>query len=80
VAVDDPVGVSARWAHILGTPVSGGQSPTLRVDGSEVNFLAARDELAEGLVEIAVELPAELRGEREVIELGQARITLTDAP
>jgi hypothetical protein len=80
VAVDDPVGVSARWAQILGVPVSGGESPTLHVDGSKVSFVAAKDELAEGLVEIAVELPAEVRGERDAIELGQARITLSDAP
>jgi Glyoxalase-like domain len=78
VAVEDPASVSARWAYILGVPVSGEQSPTLLVDGSEVNFVAAGDELAEGLVEIAVELPPELRRERDTIELGRARITLSD--
>jgi hypothetical protein len=80
VAVDDPPSVAARWAHVLGVPGSNQQSPTLIVDGSRVSFVAAKDGLAEGLVEIAVELPEELRGGREAIELGQARITLSDGP
>jgi hypothetical protein len=78
VAVRDPEPVSARWAQVLGVPVSGGQSPVLALDGAEVAFVAAQDGAAEGLVEIAVELPPELRGEREAIELGGARVALLD--
>jgi Glyoxalase-like domain len=78
VAVDDPASASARWANILGVPLSGQQSPSLHVDGSEVKFVAAEDEQAEGLVEIAVELPPELRRDRNAIELGRARIALLD--
>jgi Glyoxalase-like domain len=79
VAVDDPASVSARWAQILGVSASGGEPPTLHIDGSEVCFVVAPDEHAEGLVEIAVELPPELRRERDAIELGRARVRLLDA-
>jgi hypothetical protein len=78
VAVDDPAAVSARWAHILGVPVSGGESPVLAFDGAEVDFVPAQNEAAEGLVEIAVELPQELHRERDAIKLGRARIRLLD--
>jgi hypothetical protein len=78
VAVRDPASVSARWAQVLGVPVSGGQSPVLALDGAEVAFVAAPDEAAEGLVEIAVELPPEVRRERDAIELGRARVALLD--
>jgi hypothetical protein len=78
IAVRDPASVSARWAQVLGVPVSGGQSPVLALDGAEVAFVAAEDEAAEGLVEIAVELPPELRRERDAIELGRARVALLD--
>jgi hypothetical protein len=48
------------------------------LDGAEVAFVAAPDEAAEGLVEIAVELPPEVRRERDAIELGRARVALLD--
>jgi glyoxalase-like protein len=60
------VGVEALGAG--GLPLSA--PPVLRVDGGEVRFEAAADERAEGLVEIAVELPHELPGGAEAIELG----------
>jgi hypothetical protein len=78
LAVRDPASVSARWAHVLGVPVSSREQPTLAVDGANVSFVAAEDELAEGLVEIAVELPPEVRRGRDAIELGKARIRLLD--
>jgi hypothetical protein len=78
IAVRDPASVSARWAQVLGVPVSGGESPVLALDGGEVAFAAAPDEAAEGLVEIAVELPPEVRRGRDAIELGRARVALLD--
>jgi hypothetical protein len=78
VAVHDPVSVSARWAQVLGVPVSGGESPVLALDGAEVAFVAAPDQAAEGLIEIAVELPPEVRRERDAIDLGRARVALLD--
>ncbi|HEY5344355.1 MAG TPA: VOC family protein [Solirubrobacteraceae bacterium] len=74
LAVSDPAAVAARWAEVLGLGVSGGDRPVLRVDGGEVHFEMAASERAEGLVEIAVELPHELPGGREAIELGGVRV------
>jgi hypothetical protein len=79
IAVGDPTSVSARWAEVLGVPVSSPEQPALGLDGASVSFVAAEDELAEGLVEIAVELPSEVRLGREAIELGKARVRLLDA-
>jgi hypothetical protein len=79
LAVRDPAAVAARWANVLGVPVSSREQPALDLDGASVCFSAAEDELAEGLVEIAVELPPEVRRGREAIELGKARISLLDA-
>jgi hypothetical protein len=74
IAVADPEAVAARWGEVLGVSVSGGLpeggAPVLRVDGGEVRFEAAADERAEGLVEITLELPHELPGGAEAIELG----------
>jgi hypothetical protein len=74
IAVADPEAVAARWAEVLGIGsgerLTIGEAPVLRVDGGEVRFEAAADERAEGLVEIALELPQELPGAAEAIELG----------
>lgn len=70
LAVVDPAAVAARWGEVLGVPVSGGDRPVLLLDGSEVRFETAADERAEGLVEITVELPEELPGGEEAIEIG----------
>ncbi len=74
LAVSDPAAVAARWGEVLGLAVSGEDRPLLRVDGGEVRFETAAGERAEGLVEIAVELPHELPGGREAIELGGVRV------
>jgi Glyoxalase-like domain len=79
IAVADPEAVAARWGEVLGVSVSAndpsgdpgiGTSPVLSLDSGEVRFEAAADERAEGLVEIALELPHELPGGAEAIELG----------
>jgi hypothetical protein len=76
IAVSDPAAVAARWGEVLGVSVSdsGGQASVLHVDGGEVRFEATEDECAEGLVEIAVEIPHELPGGGEAIELGGVRV------
>ena len=74
LAVSDPVAVAARWAEVLGLGVSGGDRPMLRLDGGEVRFETAASERAEGLVEIAVELPHGPPGAGEMIELGGVRV------
>jgi hypothetical protein len=82
IAVSDPVGVAARWGEVLNVPVSdsGGQASVLRVDGGEVRFETAANEHAEGLVEIAVELPYELPDGYEAIELGGVRLRRVQPP
>jgi hypothetical protein len=79
IAVADPVAVAGRWAHVLDVPVSGARQPVLRLDGGRVDFVAVDDESAEGLVEIALELPPEVRRGRDAIELGGVRLRLLDA-
>lgn len=73
VAVRDPAAVAARWGEVLGVAVSEG-GLALALDGGEVRFEAAASEREEGLVEIAVELPRELPGGGEVVELGGVRL------
>ena len=77
LAVSDPAAVAARWGAVLGLGVSGDDLPLLRVDGGEIRFERAANERAEGLVEIALELPHELPGGHEAIELGGVRVRRT---
>jgi hypothetical protein len=83
VAVADPDAAAARWGEVLGVPVHAvdclddagrGGALGLRLDGGEVRFQAAAGESAEGLVEIALEIPHELPGGGEAIELGGVRL------
>jgi hypothetical protein len=86
VAVADPVAVAARWGEVLGVAVGGGErdggeaagkggdGPVLRIDGGEVRFTTADGEQGDGLVEVAVELPHELPGGEDVLELGGVRL------
>jgi len=86
VAVEDPAAVAARWGEVLGVRVhsgggrgdgegrGGADEPVLRVDGGEVRFTTAGGEQGEGLVEIALELPHELPGGEDVLELGGVRL------
>lgn len=74
LAVEDPAAAASRWAQVLGVDVSGGEHPTLMLDGGEVRFEAAGDERAEGLVEIAVAIPHQLPGAAETVELGGVRL------
>jgi hypothetical protein len=77
IAVDDPAAVASRWGEVLGVPVSGvEEQPLLELDGGEVSFRHAVDQRVEGLVEIAVEIPPELRGGRETVEVGGVRLRL----
>jgi hypothetical protein len=68
VSVNDPEAVAARWGEVLGVPIDGGT--LLSLDGAEVRFQDSADEGAEGIVEIAVELPHGLSGGQEAIEIG----------
>jgi hypothetical protein len=79
VAVTDPVPVAARWAEVLGVEAAGDR---LLLDGSEVRFVASDGGGVESIVEIAVEVPEQVRSGREQIDFGAARVALgsLDAP
>lgn len=57
LAVAEPASTAARWAHVLGVPLSGdgavGGNSVLALEDAEVRFVPAEDE-AEGLVEVVV--------------------------
>jgi hypothetical protein len=77
VAVAGPSAVAARWAHVLDAPLldgaDGGRS-VVSLDGSEVRFVAAADERAEGLIEIAVADVPSLRDAQGPVEVGGLRL------
>jgi Glyoxalase-like domain len=84
VAVADPDAVARRWAEVLGVPVPGqpsrdGGQPALALEDAEVRFAAADSDAAEGLSEIVLALPRSVRGGRELLEVGAARLRLLDA-
>ena len=76
LAVADPASVAARWAELLG--VSGADGRAIGLDGGQVRFTSASDEAAEGLVEISLAVPADVRAGRAQLELGGVRFSLAD--
>jgi hypothetical protein len=78
VAVEDPAAVAARWGEVLGVPVAGEERPTLLLDGGEVAFERPSREGAEGITELAVELDAQARGDRDAVEVGGVRVRLLE--
>jgi hypothetical protein len=79
VAVEDPAAVAARWAAVLGAPSLPGERPAVSLDGAEVAFAVAAGPDEEGLTEIVLELPPELRRGRDSVEVGGVRLRLADA-
>jgi hypothetical protein len=75
VALAEPRAAAERWAQVLGVKLEGSEQPRLVLDGAEVRFVAADG--AEGIVEIAVEVPEAVRGGEERIVLGSAAIALS---
>jgi hypothetical protein len=78
VAVPDPAAVCERWAEVLGVARGREGGLTLQCEGAEVSFIAAAQDGPDGIVEIALALPAEVRDGREQVEVGSARLLLTD--
>lgn len=76
IAVADPAAAVARWADVLGASAQG---TSVVLDDGWVRFVAADNDTAAGLSEIAVELPAEVRRSRDSIEFAGARLRLLDA-
>ena len=79
VAVADPPAVAARWGQVLDVPTAPNGHPRLHLEGTEVRFANAESDAAEGLAEVTVELPGEVRCGREFVEVGGARLRLLDA-
>ena len=76
VAVTDPEAAAARWGEVLGVAVQPGSEPRVVLDGGEVRFVRCEEGGVEGVVEISVAVPESVRGGREQIEVGAARIVL----
>lgn len=76
VAVSDPPAVAERWAQVLGAPAPGAEQPALVLDGGEVRFVQTGDQGAQGITEIAVELPGGPQGRPAAIEFGAARVLI----
>jgi len=80
VAVRDPATAAARWGEVLGVGPTGGEEPRLELEGGQVRFTAAGASGVEQIVEIALQVPAAVRAGRDSIEVGAARLRLSDLP
>jgi hypothetical protein len=79
VAVSAPDAVAQRWAQVLGAEVdASGDGLRIPLDGGEVRFREAEGG-GEGLCEIALALPEDVRDGRSELELGGVRVALADA-
>jgi hypothetical protein len=79
IAVADPVEVAARWAEVLGVTLPADGEPRLALEDASVSFAPADSQASEGLSEILLELPSEVRRGREAVQVGGARVRLLDA-
>jgi Glyoxalase-like domain len=82
LAVGDPQAVAERWGAILGVPprpLDGGRAAALELDGGAVRFTGAAGRRDEGLNEVWLELPEELRAGRDTLELLGVRLRLAPA-
>jgi hypothetical protein len=79
VAVEEPAVVAARWGEVLGVPGERRRATGLALDGAELLFVSSGGPGgSEGIVEIALELPAQARAGRETIEVGGATLRWSD--
>ena len=69
---------SRRAGRMCSVSLPGDAEPILALDGAELRFAAPDGELGDGLIEIAVELPATRRGQRDAVEVGGVRLRLLD--
>jgi hypothetical protein len=79
VSVPDPAVVAGRWGQVLGVEPAGGERPELRLDGGAVAFEDSPDGSDDGMTEISVALPPEVRGGRDSVEVGGVKLRLRDA-
>ena len=76
IAVTEPKTVAEGWAEVLGADVSDHE---VHLDGGSVGFVGCDSLPDEGLREIALELPDDVRRGRDQIEIGGARFTLLES-
>ncbi len=76
LAVPDAEDVAARWGRILAVGLDDGTRPSLRLDGGAIEFVETSDEMGEGLIEIALDLPPQVRDGRDSLDLGGVRLRL----
>jgi hypothetical protein len=69
VAVTEPGAVAERWGSLLGADPR----------AASVEFAEAASEREEGLVEVRVALPPEVRRDRDAVEIAGLRFRLADA-
>jgi hypothetical protein len=74
IEVADPRGVATRWSKFLGVRAT--RSDRLDLDGGFVEFLATYDARGEGLTEIVVEVPQEVRRGRDLVEIAGVRFRM----
>jgi hypothetical protein len=69
VAVTDPAAVAERWGRVLGADPR----------AASIELTEAASEREEGLVEVSVALPPEVRRDRDAVEVAGLRFRLADA-
>jgi hypothetical protein len=77
ISCREPESVAARWGEILGVPPRAAGAD-IELDGGAVAFRGVDDPHAEGLTELTVQLPAELRGGRDGFEVAGVSVRLED--
>jgi len=78
IAAQDPAGSAERWAGALGVGLSGDGDPEPALDSGRVVFTHG-ERGRQGLVEVDVALPAEVRRGRDEIEVCGMRFRLAPA-
>jgi hypothetical protein len=78
IAVADPGAVAARWADVLGVDLEPGAEPVIRLEDAAVSFTSASHQRSEGLSELTLELPAQVRQGRELEQVGGVALHLRD--
>ena len=77
VSVTDPAAVAERWGRVLGVEPDGGERPELGLDGGTVAFEPGGSD--DGLTEVHVALPPDVRAGRDAVEVGGVLFRMRDA-
>ena len=77
VRADDPMAAAERWAEVLGAARS---DDMVRVDEDQqvIRFQPASDRSEEGIAEVKLALPPDVRAGRDVVTVAGVRFALID--